>query len=255
MPLRFASLNSGSNANCYYIGNETHSILVDAGLSCRETRKRLARLGIDIGNISALFITHEHSDHVRGAAMISKTYRIPVYLSTKTYTHFPQDFNPELIRHYNEKQSVKIGNLIIKAFSKQHDAADPHSFTITHNGQTVGVMTDIGCVCDKVKAHFNTCQAVFLEANYDVDMLLKGRYPYYLKTRIHGDYGHLSNHQALELFISHRHPDLKYIILSHLSKENNRPEIVSKLFEAHALQTTVVVASRNEESPLFCLSE
>jgi phosphoribosyl 1,2-cyclic phosphodiesterase len=96
---------------------------------------------------------------------------------------------------------------------------------------------------------------VFLEANYDVDMLLKGRYPYYLKTRIHGDYGHLSNHQALELFISHRHPDLKYIILSHLSKENNRPEIVSKLFEAHALQTTVVVASRNEESPLFCLSE
>ena len=138
-------------------------------------------------------------------------------------------------------------------FPKWHDASEPHSFTVSSNGITVGVFTDIGIACEHVEHHLSQCQAAFLEANYDENMLETGRYPLYLKRRIRGEQGHLSNDQALELFITRRSPLLKLLVLSHLSAVNNHPQLVHDLFSRHANGTQIVVASRYEETEVFCV--
>ena len=146
---------------------------------------------------------------------------------------------------------MAVGSLLITAFSKQHDAADPHSFIISCTGVTIGVITDIGEVCKEVTHHFKQCNAVFLEANYDVAMLENGKYPVYLKNRICGGKGHISNDEALGLFINHRSPHLTHLLLSHLSKENNSPELVLDLFKPHANGTEIIIAPRYEQTPVY----
>jgi phosphoribosyl 1,2-cyclic phosphodiesterase len=144
-----------------------------------------------------------------------------------------------------------VGGLSVTAFPKFHDASDPHSFVISFNGTNVGIFTDIGNNCNHVISHFKKCHAVFLETNYDEDMLANGTYPVHLKRRISGGNGHLSNAQALELFLQHRPAFLRYLLLSHLSKENNCPNLVTELFQKNAGGTTVVVASRYSESAVY----
>lgn len=248
MSLQIASLNSGSNGNCYYIANSTDAILVDAGLSCRETEKRLLRSGLSIKKVRAIFISHEHSDHIKGVEVLSKKHQLPVYITKSTLKNSGLQIRQELLRIMHNAEVTSIGNLIIKAFPKLHDAADPCSFLIEHNGTKVGVFTDLGACCDQLVAHFSQCHAAFLEANYDTEMLMNGNYPYYLKKRISGGEGHLSNHQALELFLLHRSQSLSHLLLSHLSQENNSPQLVQKLFEEHAGSTFIEVASRRYES-------
>jgi phosphoribosyl 1,2-cyclic phosphodiesterase len=140
---------------------------------------------------------------------------------------------------------------MIQAFPKFHDAKDPHSFVVSGNGINIGVFTDIGAPCKHVIEHFKQCHAAFLEANYDEDMLQNGRYPPHLKQRISGNEGHLSNKQALELFIAHRPAYMSHVLLSHLSKENNIPELAHELFSRHAGSTNVVVASRYKETDVY----
>ncbi|HNX44077.1 MAG TPA: MBL fold metallo-hydrolase [Bacteroidales bacterium] len=253
MPLHISSLNSGSNGNCYYIGNERDAVLIDAGISCRETERRMKRLGLSLEKVRAVFISHEHTDHTRGVEVLSRKHHLPVYISAPTYQNSYLKLDPALLKHFDALSPLKIGCLDICAFPKRHDASDPHSFTISHDGVTVGVMTDIGSPCEHVVQHFSRCHAVFLEANYDERMLDEGRYPYYLKKRISSDVGHLSNRQALELFRHHRPAFMTHLILSHLSKENNRPELVYELFGTHANGIQIAVASRFEESGLFCV--
>jgi phosphoribosyl 1,2-cyclic phosphodiesterase len=251
MPLFIASLNSGSNGNCYYVGTGEAAILVDAGLSCRETEKRMARLGLNMALVKAIFISHEHSDHIRGVEVLSKKHRLPVYITPRTLRGGGLLLHPELIKEFKPFEPVEIDGLNIIAFPKFHDAVDPHSFVISANGVNVGVFTDIGKVCNEVIHHFKHCHAVFLESNYDEEMLATGHYPLYLKRRIKGGEGHLSNAQALELFVKHRTPHLKQILLSHLSRDNNDPAIAEKLFMDHAGQVTVTVASRDQETEVF----
>src|SRR6195952_2484018 len=129
MSLFITSLNSGSNGNCYYIGNEREAILVDAGISCRETEARMARLGLSMRKVRAIFISHEHSDHIRGVTVLAKKYQIPVYITPLTMHHGGLTLNDELVSAFFADQPVTIGNLLITAFSKLHDAAHPHSFT------------------------------------------------------------------------------------------------------------------------------
>jgi len=148
---------------------------------------------------------------------------------------------------------LHFGSLTVKAFQKHHDAADPHSFTVTGSGITVGIFTDIGSVCEQLIHHFSRCHAAFLEANYDETMLEEGRYPYFLKRRIRGGNGHLSNLQALELFNSYRAPFMQLLVLSHLSRQNNHPQIVTDLFAPHANGTRVTIASRFGESEVFAV--
>jgi len=251
MSLFISSLNSGSNGNCYYIGNEQEAVLIDAGLTCRETESRVIRSRLNFAKIKAIFITHEHSDHTRGAEVISRKYQIPIYLSPGTFKGGRFQENNGFIRFLGSYSPVQVGNLTVNAFPKKHDAAEPQSFTVTGNGVTIGVFTDLGKPCKNVINNFKLCNAAFLEANYDEEMLEKGGYPQYLKDRIRSDHGHLSNYQALELFIQHKSKNLSHLLLSHLSQDNNNPHIARELFNRHTQGTIISVASRHVESQVF----
>ena len=251
MSLFITSLNSGSNGNCYYIGNREEAIIVDAGLSCRETEKRMNRLGLDIKSVKAIFISHEHSDHIFGLPVLTKKYQVPVYITERTRLNSGMQLQPHLVCAFNAYEPVEIGNITIHAFPKQHDAAEPHSFIVSANGVKVGIFTDIGNACNNVTDSFAQCNAVFLESNYDEAMLMNGRYPYHLKQRIRGGKGHLSNKQAFELFTSCRSPFMSHLLLSHLSRENNTHEIVEGMFQPHAKMTEVVIASRYKETAIY----
>ncbi len=251
MSLYIASLNSGSNGNCYYVGNDTEAVLIDAGISCRETERRLRRLNLSINNIKAVFISHEHIDHVRGMQVISTKHQVPIYITAATLQNSRMRLDSHLVRTFKPYEAVQVGGLSVNAFPKEHDAIDPYSFVVEGNGVNVGVFTDIGVSCQHLISNFKKCHAAFLEANYDEAMLEEGNYPFHLKRRIRGGKGHLSNKQALELFTAHRPAHLGHLILAHLSKNNNRPEIVSELFSQYSSELNVVVASRYNESELY----
>ncbi len=254
MALFISSLNTGSNGNCFYIGNADEAILVDAGLSCKETEIRMQRLSLRIEKVKAIFISHEHSDHIRGLPVLAKKYQIPVYITPSTLLSGKQLLQKNLIKSFIGYSPIQLGNLSITAFPKKHDAAEPHSFTISCNGITVGVFTDIGGHCPHVIENFKRCNAIFLEANYDVEMLEKGSYPYFLKNRIRGGNGHLSNQQALDLFITHKPSFMSHVFLSHLSKDNNCPDLVHKIFSEHANGTEIIVASRLQETEVYYIT-
>lgn len=245
-----ASLNSGSNGNCYYVGNEQEAVLIDAGISCREIEKRMKQLGLLMQSVKAIFISHEHTDHIKGLTTLANRYYLPVYITEPT-----AKAGTKLIRHlsrsFAEHEPVQIGSLSITAFSKHHDAVDPYSFLISCNGVSVGVFTDIGKPCERLVHYFKQCHAAFLESNYDEDMLENGRYPAHLKNRIRGGHGHLSNRQALDLFLKHRSPYLSHLFLSHLSKENNDPKLVHELFSKYTGTTEIVIASRYNATSVY----
>ena len=250
MSLFITSLNSGSNGNCYYIGNDSEAVLVDAGLSCREIEKRMQLLGLSINRVKAVFVSHEHTDHVKGVSALANKYGLPVYITAGTAQHGPRLIN-HLSKTFTAHEPVYIGNLAITGFPKFHDAADPHSFIISSNGITIGVFTDIGSSCQHVTHYFGKCHAAFLEANYDEALLENGRYPVYLKNRIRGGNGHLSNTQALEIFTKHRPAFMTHLLLSHLSKDNNCPELVHQLFAKNAAGINIIVASRYGPTAIY----
>ena len=252
--LFITSLNSGSNGNCYYIGNDTDAILVDAGISCRETERRLSRLGLSASRIRGIFISHEHADHITGLAGLSKKYNIPVYITPPTWVGAGLPLTESLVREFRPFEPIMIGDLTITAFPKFHDACDPHSFVVSSGNIRIGIFTDIGQTCENLVAHFSTCHAAFLEANYDTEMLNNGSYPYFLKRRIMGGQGHLSNNEALELVKRHKPAYMTHLILSHLSKNNNCPDLVQKLCLEHAGDTQIIVASRYKETPVYHIS-
>lgn len=245
------SLNSGSNANCYYLGNQEEAILVDGGLSCRETVKRLKRLGLSIKKVKAIFVSHEHGDHVHGVPGLSKKFKLPVYITHETLQQGRLEIREDLVIRLRSYDPVKIGNLSVTAFPKLHDATDPHSFVVECCSVKVGVFTDIGAPCEHVIRNFQQCHAAFLEANYDEEMLASGSYPVYLKNRIRGDKGHMSNDQALELFAAHKPPFMSHLFLSHLSRDNNSPKLVKNVFNKIASGTEIIIASRDKESSLY----
>jgi phosphoribosyl 1,2-cyclic phosphodiesterase len=254
MSLFISSLNSGSNGNCYYIGNDKEAILVDAGISCREIEIRMLRLGLNMERVRAIFVSHEHKDHITGLRITANKYQLPVYITEGTQKIGKISVERHLLKRFSCGEVIRVGDLLITPFQKYHDAGDPHSFTINYNGIQVGVFTDIGRVCEKLSYYFSQCHAAFLEANYDEEMLMNGGYPWYLKKRITGGNGHLSNVQALALLKANRPPVLTHLILSHLSRNNNDPDLVRALFEPHAMTTQIIIASRFQETPLYSIS-
>jgi len=254
MSLFITSLNSGSNGNCYYIGNGTEAVLIDAGISCRETEKRMKPLGLSMSAVRAIFVSHEHADHITGIPVLSKKYELPVYITAPTLLSCGLLIEKRLVHSFRANEIISVGSLSVKAFTKFHDASDPHSFIVSGNDINIGIFTDIGTTCKQVIRHFKKCNAAFLEANYCTDLLANGSYPYFLKQRISGDNGHLSNDQALELFIKHKNPNLSHLILSHLSKNNNSPTLVNRIFKKQAGKTKIIVASRYGETPVYCIN-
>jgi len=255
MKLFVTAIASGSNGNCYYVGNEEEAVLIDAGISCREIEQRMRRLELSIKKVKAVFISHEHTDHIRGVHVLSKKYKIPIYITPATLENAKLDVkNPYNIKLTSDVP-VKIGGLEVLAFPKFHDARDPHSFIIRYQGICVGVFTDIGIPCENVIRNFQCCNAIFLETNYDEIMLQEGNYPYYLKRRISGDKGHLSNQQALELLLRYRPSFMTHVFLSHLSQDNNNPKLVLDLFKKNAQNSEIVVTSRTSEIALYEIKE
>jgi phosphoribosyl 1,2-cyclic phosphodiesterase len=254
MALQVASLNSGSNGNCYYIGNKNEAVLIDAGISCRETERRMKRLELSIKKVKAIFITHEHADHINGLLKLVKKHKIPVYITKPTRHHPLLGWCEGTAIHFQAYQTIQIGELEITPIPKFHDASDPHSFLISDNAVTVGVFTDSGRVCNDLIKNFKLCHAAFLESNYDEEMLMNGDYPMHLKNRIRGGLGHLSNKEALQLFLTHRPPFMSHLFLSHLSKNNNTPEIAESLFRSVAGDTQIIVAPRNEETEVYTIA-
>lgn len=251
MSLFVTSLNSGSNGNCYYIGNQNEAILIDAGISCRETERRLKRLGLSLSNVKAIFVTHEHADHIHGIPSICKKFRIPVYITTKTL--LKAQLTKAEAYNFKPYEPITVGDLTIRAFPVLHDATDPHNFIISNETVNVGIFTDIGEVTDQVIQNFKQCHAAFLESNYDEELLESGSYPVALKNRIRGGYGHLSNLQAAKLFTTHKPDFMSHLFLGHLSRNNNSARIVQNLFEHIAGNTEIIIAGRYRETKLFSI--
>jgi len=248
--IELCALASGSNGNCYYVGNERDAVLVDAGVSAKKILMRINDVGLDASKIRGIFVSHEHSDHVSGVRVLSKRLGIPAWFSQGTYNALRESEQPELFNIFIPGKTVKVGSLIIHSFLKNHDAAEPCSFRIEHDDWHVGVFTDIGEACDQLKHHLRKCHALFLETNYDEKMLWEGSYPYMLKRRVASTVGHLSNDQAFELIHDHAGPELVYVFLSHLSGENNRPELAEARFESLTERFNVKLTSRNTHSEL-----
>jgi phosphoribosyl 1,2-cyclic phosphodiesterase len=251
MSLFVASLNSGSNGNCYYVGNQDEAVLIDGGISCREIEKRMKRLGLSIKNVKAAFVSHEHGDHIHGISTLAKKHRIPIHITAGTLQYGNLKINEERICALHAHEPCCYGSLKVIAFPKHHDAFDPHSFIVSSDTVNVGIFTDLGIACENVIRYFKQCHAAFLEANYDEDMLENGGYPRALKNRISSDKGHLSNKQAMQLFITHRPSFMSHLFLSHLSKHNNTPKIVKEMFFPVAGNTQIIIASRDKESKLY----
>src|SRR5690554_1013593 len=141
MSLFISSLNSGSNGNCYYVGNHQEAILIDAGISCRETEKRMNRLGLSMEKVKAIIVSHEHSDHIRGIAVLAKKFRLPVYITSKTLIHSRLNLDHSLVKTFSAAEEIEVGDLRITAFPKHHDAVEPHSFVVECHETRVGVFT------------------------------------------------------------------------------------------------------------------
>jgi phosphoribosyl 1,2-cyclic phosphodiesterase len=251
MSLFVASLNSGSNGNCYYIGTMEECVLIDCGIGIRETVRRMKRLGLSPKKLKGIFLTHEHSDHTVGIPSLARKYGLPVYGTLPTFQEARLKLPGDLIKPITPNESLSIGNLIVHAFPKLHDAVDPIAFVVESGGVKVGVFTDLGKPSETVIDHFRQCHAAFLESNYDEEMLMRGDYPFHLKNRIHGDSGHLSNEQAFKLYAMHAPSFMSHLFLSHLSNNNNKIKLVREAFSTFENAVEIIIASRHRETKLY----
>ena len=204
--MKFCSIASGSSGNCIYAGSSSSAVLVDAGISGKRIEAGLNEIGQTTKDLSGILVTHEHSDHIKGLGVLARRYEIPIYATKGTAGAL--------------RRMTQVGK-IPEPFAISHDAAEPVGFRISHNGQSCAVATDMGCYDDYIKENLKELDVLLLESNHDLRMLQAGRYPYYLKKRIMGDQGHLSNESCGQLLCGLLHDQMKAVFLGHLSQENN----------------------------------
>ena len=257
------SIASGSSGNCIYIGNEDTSLLVDAGISGKRVIEGLTAMDINPEKLKGLLITHEHSDHVKGVGVLARKYKVPIYgtaetinamLHTSTVGRIPED----LLHILEPDVDFTIDDIVVNPFSISHDASNPVAYTFIHGNTKIGVATDMGTYNDYIVEKLTGCNALLIEANHDVHMLQVGGYPYVLKKRILGDLGHLSNENSGRLLCQIYHDGLKDIILGHLSKENNYPDLAYETvkyeleqFKADILDCCSLTVAKREEPSSF----
>lgn len=228
--MKFGTIASGSSGNCLYAGNgETH-ILIDAGVSCKRIVEGLKSFELEGKDIQGILVTHEHTDHVSGLGVLSRKFHIPIYGTEKTLRQICAMENlgkidRELFQPIQSEKEFFIGNLSIESFSVSHDAVDPVSYVMYEGNKKLGMVTDLGYYDDWIVGHLKEADLLYVEANHDIHMLQAGPYPYYLKRRILGDQGHLCNEKAAELVTKLMNDHLTQVILGHLSKENNYPDL------------------------------
>ena len=227
--MRFESIASGSSGNCIYVGSDTTHLLMDVGISRKRTVDALKDLDLELRDISGIFITHEHSDHINGLPMIAKKSDMPIYATRGTIEairRMPkfQEIDPERFIAVRSDEKITIGDMQIDPMRISHDAAEPVGYRICYGRKKACVCTDLGCYTDYTVECLKNSDILLLESNHDVNMLQVGRYPYHLKRRILGDRGHLSNVSSGQLLCRILNDHMKAIFLGHLSQENNLPE-------------------------------
>ncbi len=244
--LRFQSFGSGSSGNCYYVGNASCGILIDAGLSVRTIRKNLRNIGLDFENIWGVFVTHDHADHIKAVGPLGEKHRIPVYSTRQVHEGIQRSYSVTeklyTSRKYLEKgQSIQLGEFKITSFAVSHDASDNVGYTIEYKEKRFTFATDLGYISEEVAEHLKQADYMVLEANYDLQMLDRGPYPVHLKNRIIADTGHLSNDQAGQFLANNYNEKLCNIFLCHLSRENNLPELAYTTVQNYLEENNIIV--------------
>ena len=263
--MRFTSVASGSSGNCTYVGSDNTHILIDAGVSKKRIEEGLNGLDLTLGDLDAIFVTHEHVDHIAALHTILKKYDIPIYATAGTIQGIrvsdkkAEMTNSRFVPVAVDKE-VFVGDMIINPMTISHDANEPCGYRVFCKDKKIGVATDLGCYTDYTVDCLKDCDALLLEANHDIRMLQTGPYPYQLKRRILGDTGHLSNEKSGELLCKLLNDKMKGIFLGHLSKENNLPELAYETVRVeidmndnpyHASDFKLMVAKRSELSPVL----
>ncbi len=228
--IRFCSLGSGSSGNATVVeatsGITTTRLLIDAGFSLRELETRLARAGLESSDLDAVFVTHEHSDHVGCALTLAERHRLSVWMSRGTWRAIGETALPLHLRFTRDGETIEMGDLELRPFTVAHDAAEPLQLRCSDGSACLGVLTDLGSLTEHMLESIAGCDALILECNHDDALLAASRYPPSLKARIGGRYGHLSNALAVELLASGIADRLRHLVAAHLSRENNRPALV-----------------------------
>jgi len=228
MSMRFSVLASGSTGNAFYIETEQTKLLVDAGLSGKQIDRLFQQIDADPSELDGILVTHEHSDHIKGLGILARKYNLPIYANDKTWKAMEAGIGKvELDQkfHFEANKVQTFGNIDVESFSVSHDAVDPMFFTFHHDNKKVALVTDLGYVSERIKKTIEGANAFIFEANHDISMLQMGKYPWSVKRRILGDYGHVSNEDsglALSDVITN---ETKRVYLAHLSKDNNMKEL------------------------------
>ena len=239
--MELCSIASGSSGNCIYVGSEDTHLLIDTGISRKKIEEGLDSIGIEGSQLSGIFITHEHIDHIQGLGVFSRKYKIPIYATKGTLRGIQVskslgDIPEGLYREIVSDAWVEVGDLRVKAFVISHDANEPTGFRIEHGDKSVAIATDLGVYDDYIVKNLESVNALVLESNHDVHMVEVGPYPYHLKQRVLGNQGHLSNELSGRLLCQILHDELKCVMLGHLSKENNYPALA---YETVKLEITL----------------
>jgi phosphoribosyl 1,2-cyclic phosphodiesterase len=233
MAVRMTVLASGSRGNCTVLSSNESSVLVDAGISCRETLKRMRTAGEDPQKLKAIIISHEHNDHVAGLQVLARKLQIPVYITEATYQSWRRSTKDsegkpvklERREHFQPGRSFMIADITVTPFTIPHDAADPCGFTFKAFGVKVAVVTDLGYMPANVKENLRACDGLMIESNHDLEMLRNGPYPWMVKQRVMSRVGHLSNTALADFFEKDYDGQAAFLVLAHLSEHNNHPEI------------------------------
>lgn len=233
--LRFKSLGSGSTGNATVVeatGLVPLRVLIDCGLGIRQLMCRLGEAGLQPEDINAVFITHEHGDHIGCARSLSLRYRIPVWMSGGTHAAIGSPDFDGLLHTARDGKTIDLGGLQLTPFTVPHDAREPMQLSCTDGSAKLGVLTDLGHATAHVLAHLQGCDAMLLECNHDTDLLRQSAYPPFLKRRVGGEFGHLSNVAAAEIACAVMHSSFKHLVAAHLSQQNNRPELAQEALAA-----------------------
>lgn len=230
--IRFAALGSGSKGNALVVQSAQTALLIDCGFGPRELERRLARLGIDVATLDGILVTHEHSDHIGGAAACARRFGMPLYM---THGTCEAGLRAELkieVRIIDSHTAFAVGDLEVQPFPVPHDAREPAQFTVSDGRRRFGMLTDIGMATPHVIERLAVCDALVLECNHDAEMLAGGRYPYHLKQRIAGRFGHLENAASAQLLAQLDIARLQHVVAAHLSEHNNTPALAASALAA-----------------------
>src|SRR5438552_3399021 len=265
MGVSVSVLASGSRGNTTLVESSCACILVDAGISCRETFKRLKSVGRNPREISVIVITHEHSDHVYGLATLAKKLDVPVFMTGATHQAWARSLRdeagelPKLARLeiFSAGRSFQIADVTVSAFTIPHDAADPVGFTFRAEGTKIAVATDLGYIPASICDHLRKCDVLVVESNHDLEMLRVGPYPWSVKQRVMSRVGHLSNESLAQFFAKDYDGGASYIVLAHLSEQNNHPEIARRAAETALGPQQTLIANRLmlalQDAPTECI--